>query len=632
MSMQVNFAGDEVRLKFSYPPPREKDEVKRLGARYVGDSHEWILPITDRTSRWLSDHGVEVPLPDAAALAPSTSSLSHTEIAASDQPEGIAVSLFPYQRQGVAFLDTTPRALLADEQGVGKTFQFLLAGRHTDRAIVLTPTSSAWQTVNDGLLKLWPDLDPAQVAVLAAGGGAKKQQALLDRLPEAQWIVCPYSLVSKYAATLAALPGSFTLIADEAQALKSAKAQRSKAAQLLASRADRVVLATGSPLMNQKPIELYPLLQLLNNPLKLSYPQFGMRYCAGQLVEARGRIPSHYDFTGASYLPELRERMAPFTIRRTKGEVLPDLPPKILTRVPLDLPPAAMKEYALCAEDYLMWRETYRPDLTEPLSDNAPLDLMLPGALRQIAAEAKAELAVEWVTEFLEGSDPSRKLIVFSDYLDPLASVKAGLSATGHESVVISGAVTGEDREAARQRFQSDPRVRVCLAQTQTAGVALNLTAADTVLFLNMPWRAMDVSQAFDRIHRPGQEAQSVQAVFLEMHTADGQDNIDTALYKLVIDKQAVADALLGRSSTDLTAAGELPADDVKQAVIAALGLRKTVSKAERQIRASKKDGRIEGPTLQRQVPEQPLEPVSEAQRARIQVEPAKSSPKTPQR
>jgi hypothetical protein len=170
------------------------------------------------------------------------------------------------------------------------------------------------------------------------------------------------------------------------------------------------------------------------------------------------------------------------------------------------------------------------------------------------------------------------------------------------------------------------------LAQTQTAGVALNLTAADTVLFLNMPWRAMDVSQAFDRIHRPGQEAQSVQAVFLEMHTADGQDNIDTALYKLVIDKQAVADALLGRSSTDLTAAGELPADDVKQAVIAALGLRKTVSKAERQIRASKKDGRIEGPTLQRQVPEQPLEPVSEAQRARIQVEPAKSSPKTPQR
>ena len=627
MSMLVKVAGDEVRLKFSYPPPREKDEVKRLGARYVGESREWILPITTRTARWLSDHGVEVPA--TATVAQSTTGLSHPEIADADQPEGIAVALFPYQRQGVAFLDTTPRALLADEQGFGKIFQFLLAGRHTDRAIVLTPTSSAWQTINDGVLKLWPDLDPAQVAVLAAGGGAKKQQALLDRLPEAQWIVCPYSLVSKYAATLAALPGSFTLIADEAQALKSAKAHRSKAAQLLASRADRVVLATGSPLMNQKPIELYPLLQLLNNPLKLSYPQFGMRYCAGQLVEARGRIPSHYDFTGASYLPELRERMAPFTIRRTKSEVLPDLPPKILTRVPLDLAPAAAKEYALCSEDYLMWRESYRPDLSaEPLSDNAPLDLMLPGALRQIAAEAKAELAVEWVTEFLEGSDPHRKIIVFSDYLDPLATVKAGLSATGHESVVISGAVTGEDRESARQRFQSDPRVRVCLAQMQTAGVALNLTAADTVLFLNMPWRAMDVSQAFDRIHRPGQDAQSVQAVFLEMHTAEG-DNIDTALYQLVLGKQEVADALLGKSSTDLSAADALPPDDVKKAVIASLGLRKTVAKAERQIRGVKKVD--EAP--QRQVPAQPgLVPASEAQRDRVQQAIGSTPPQAPQR
>lgn len=595
--MHVRFTEKNAYLKFPYPPPPEKDEIKNLGAHYTGSpSHEWVLPLTGRASRWLVDHGV--PLPETVAVTasvPADRRLAHPELDAPQQPDGLSAILFPYQRQGVAFLDATPRALLADEQGVGKTFQFLLAGRHTDRAIVLTPASSAWQTVNDGLRKLWPDLDAQKIAVLTAGTG-RKQQALLDRLPAAQWIICPYSLVSKHAAMLARLSGSYTLIADEAQALKSAQSQRSKAALLLASQAERVVLATGSPLMNQKPIELYPLLQILGNPLGISYPQFGMQYCAGSIVEGFTRrdgrqVPDHYDFTGASHLDELRERLASFTIRRAKAEVLPDLPPKILTRVPVDLSPAYQRQYDVCANDYLAWRERYRPDLeaAKPLGPNAPIDLMLPGALRQIAAEAKAELAVEWVNDFLDSTAGSaRKLIVFSDHLKPLDTVRAGLIST--ESVTIDGAITGEKREAARQRFQSDPVVRVCLAQTITAGQALNLTAADTVLFLNMPWRAQDVAQAFDRIHRPGQQAQSVQAVFLEMHTpgTPGQeDNIDAALYNLVLGKQAVVDALLGRSSTDLSTAGELAPDNVKQAVIAALGLGKTVAKATRQIHAA---------------------------------------------
>lgn len=626
--MQVAFAGDEARIKFPYPPPPEKDQVKRLGAKYFGNTHEWVLPLTRKASAWLADHGVELPPAVAAkAAVPIDQILTHPELGVPDtEPDGLGIQLFPYQRQGVAFLDSTPRALLIDEQGVGKTFQFLLAGRHTDRAIILTPTSAAWQTVTDGILKLWPDLDPQRIVVMTAGGGAKKQQAMMDQLADAQWIICPYSLVTKHADMLSQLPGTFTLVADEAQALKNDKAQRTQAAHRLALRADRVVLATGSPLMNQRPVELYSLLQMVGNPLRMSYQQFGMRYCAGMVVPGYTRrdgreVPDHYDFTGASNLNELRERLAPMTIRRAKDQVLPDLPPKILTRVPLDLSPAAMREYDLCASDYLGWREKYRPDLdaSKPLSPNAPIDMILPGALRQIAAQAKSELAIEWVSDFLE-SAPDRKLIVFSDYLQPLRTVQDGLKdATG--TVTIDGSVTGEDREASRQRFQSDPNVRVCLAQTITAGQALNLTAADTVLFLDMPWRAMDVSQAFDRIHRPGQAAQSVQAVFLEMHTESGGDNIDTALYGLVLGKQAVADALLGKSSTDLAAAGELPPGGVKAAVITSLGLGKTVAKAERQIRAHAQTAKAPQPA-ERQVPAQPLPPTPPVDRPKVEPDP----------
>lgn len=589
MSVQFSSAGGEASIRFAWPPPPEKDEVKRLGAQWDPIAKVWHLPLTSRSARWLADHGVQLPAEQAAQTAvPATARLAHPEITAPDQPPGLAVELFPYQREGVAFLDSVPRALLADETGVGKTFQFLVAARHTGRAIILTPTSSAWQTVTDGLLKLWPDLPREKIVVLAAGSG-KKHQAMLDRLPEAQWIVCPYSLVSKYAATLSRLPGTYTLVADEAQALKNVSAQRSKAAQLLASRASRVILATGTPLMNQKPIELYPLLQLLGNPLHMSYPQFGMRYCAGTIEKGftrrdGRRVPDHYDFTGASNLAELQERLASFTIRRSKAAVLSDLPPKVLTRVPVELPAEYQRQYNTCAADYLAWREQYRPDLTEPLKPNAPIDLMLPGALRQIAANGKSELAVEWVNEFLESTAESgRKLIVFSDYLEPLATVRAGLQGT--ESITIDGEIAGEQREAARRRFQEDPNVRVCLAQTQTAGVALTLTAADTVLFLNMPWRAMDVSQAFDRIHRPGQQAQSVQAVFLEMRSDADADNIDTALYHLVLGKQQIADAIFGKGNTDLAEAATQSPDDVKRALIGRLGLQKTVAKAERQIR-----------------------------------------------
>ncbi len=514
----------------------------------------------------------------AAREAAAAARLAHSgEFAKVPAPEGLAVTLYAYQREGVAFLMNHPKALLLDEQGVGKTYQFLIAANASAKAIILSPTSACWQTAG-AIRELWPDVAPSEIVVLESGSGAQeaRQRAALAN---ARWVVCPYSLMQKYRDSLLER-APYALVADEAHLLKSPTAQRTMASRALVAYADRVILATGTPLMNDRPEELYPLLSLIGNTLGFrGEVELKKTYREYHLVQGRGRVPTHYEYGKPVNLVDLKGRLAAVAIRREKAAVLPELPPKQLVRVPVNVPAGRQREYALCATDFLAWRTRYRPN-AEPLTPTAPIDLMVPNALREIAARGKADMAQEWIANFLASS--SSKLLVFSDYRAPLDALLAVPELAG-QGVAINGDITGSDREAARGRFQEDPAVRLCVMTTQSGGVGLTLTAADSVLFLNYPWQATIIAQAFDRIHRIGQTAESVTAYFLEMNAAKYGDTIDQAVYQLVLGKQEVADAVLGKSSTDLHAA-ELAGADAQRGVVKVLGLTKTITKAQRQL------------------------------------------------
>lgn len=581
--MKVEFASNAIYLtRMPYPTPDDtRSAIHRLGGNWNRDVRAYVLPPTDRAKQWLVEQGIHVPGMQAAQAY----RMDHVDefLDQPPQPADIAVDLFNYQRQGVRWLAKTPNALLADEQGLGKTFQAIAACRDEARVLAIVPSGQLYQWRSEILRALPTRVEPAQIAILSAGPNDKKPVDFAG----AQWVLTSPDLAKKWLAPFQSA-GFTALIVDEAQAAKNLDAQRTQAILALAHlpTVERRILITGTPIMN-RPVELYALQAILGSPMGMSYVEFTERYCAAHEIYIgqnrwNGQAMYRTDVSGASNLKELSEKLSQFTMRRDKATVQPDLPPKILSRLAVDLDADARKQYTLAATDFLAWRERYRPD-AQPLRDPGLVEAQLIGALRQIAAIGKADAAAEFLGRVTEGSE-TRKVLVVSDFLEPLNRLQAKLPAGSF--VRMDGSTDAARKEQAKQAFQTNPQVRVMLGQTQVAGVGHNLQAADTVVFMNCPWRPTDIAQAVDRLHRVGQTAESIQIVFLEAVPPRGAErSIDAELYDVVMQKNAVVNAIMGPTSTDLAAAHDpIRQSDAEHQLAQTLGLGKAVAKAAKQI------------------------------------------------
>ena len=417
-------------------------------------------------------------------------------------------TLRPYQEQGVQdlldklYANKKHGALLADAPGLGKTAQaievanrlmFPYKGGPAFRILVVCPASLRINWSRE--IQTWVKTDRF-FEVRTYGEIVRKKQDYSD-----------YTLI----------------IFDEAHYLKNPEAKRTRACMALAEHAYYKLALTGTPVVN-RPIEIYPVLQILGT--KMSRIAFAIRYCAATLkyvpVRGGGRRKA-WDFNGASNTDELNRNLREaIMVRRTKEEVLTELPSKVRQVIAMDFKSGESEEFRKRFSSLSLAADVLDEVKKTPFEELAKE--------RYNVALAKIPYVQDFVADLLEEED---KVVVFAHHREVVRAL-----AEGDGRVMLYGGMTEKQKDEAVRRFQYDPTIRVFVGQITAAGVGLTLTAARTVVFAEPDWVPGNVTQAEDRCHRIGQK-DTVRVFHI---VAEG--SIDARLVRAIVDKQSVIEEI----------------------------------------------------------------------------------------
>jgi len=445
-------------------------------------------------------------------------------------PSGLDAILRSYQLEGFQWMGRLAAmgfgCLLADEMGLGKTLQSLalIASRASlGPALVVTPTSVA-EGWGEEARKFTPELRP-RVHLGARRGPA------IDGLGAGDLLVTSYEVLARDIESISTVRFG-TVIFDEAHMLKNARTRRSEAARSVDAAA-RIAL-TGTPIENHLG-DLFGIFDVVSPGLLGTWPHFRDRYATP--------IEKHGD---ASRRTALRKLVEPYVLRRTKGEVALELPPRIEVEHSIDMSPAEALLYEAARRDAIT--ELSKGESSVTRRRFAVLAAIT--RLRQLAChpklvdetsdvpssklEAFIELARDLVRE-------GHRTLVFSQFVRHLDLVRQALDAAGLESLRLDGSTPAKDRARLVATFQKG-ETPFFLVSLKAGGTGLNLTAADYVVHLDPWWNPAVEDQASDRAHRLGQ-TQPVTIVRLVTN-----DSIERAVIRLHGEKRSLADALLAES------------------------------------------------------------------------------------
>jgi len=393
--------------------------------------------------------------------------------------------LYPYQLEGVHWLRQRQCGLLADDMGLGKTAQALSAAPSRAPLLVLCPGGlrSVWQTE----LQSWrPDL---RVHVIPT--------RRLYRQPEpGEAVICSYEMMP--AAHSPPAPGT-VVIADEAHKLKTHGTRRNLSALQLfrktRERRGRVWLLSATPILN-KPPELWMMLRLMGAHLECygSAQNF-----AKQFGGVRGSLGMLWDGCEKRIQPGALAPVRPHILRRTKAQVLPDLPPKSYRTIVVPSPHE--RSTLRLALDELV-DETDRIIADFESGYYTPSASMMTARKELAVYKSQHPVFLQTVESFAEAEEP---LIVFSVHRDPIMVLGDG---KGWGKVI--GGQTPTQRTQAVDAFQTHHTVDNLAATIGAAGHGLTLTRAAFALFIDQSFVPADNLQAEDRIVRIGQKRPTV--------------------------------------------------------------------------------------------------------------------------
>ena len=415
-------------------------------------------------------------------------------------PASMHASLRPYQQQGLNWLQFLRAqglgGILADDMGLGKTLQTLAhiqvekdAGRLTAPALVIAPVSLMGNWHSEAA-RFCPGL---RTLVLHGAG----RHELADSVAEHDLVIAPYSLLQRDRERWLQLQWHLVVL-DEAQNIKNASTNVAQVVSALQAR-HRLCLS-GTPMENHLG-EIWSLFHFLMPGFLGSQQRF--RELFRNPIEKQGD-------TGR--LAQLRARVAPFMLRRTKALVASELPPKVETVMRVELTGAQADLYETIR---LGMEKTVREALHSKglaKSQITILDALLKlrqvccdphlvplESARQVRESAKMAQLMELLPEMLaEG----RRVLLFSQFTSMLGLIEAELQARGLPWVKLTG--QSQKRDEIIQRFTSG-EVPLFLISLKAGGVGLNLPQADTVIHYDPWWNPAAEAQATDRAHRIGQ-------------------------------------------------------------------------------------------------------------------------------
>lgn len=452
----------------------------------------------------------------------------------------------PYQEVGVEYMGEVRRGYIADSAGVGKTLQALGILKHLEitPALIIVPafltlkwrdeikewTDFSYQIINSKKDQLeFKDITLISYDNLASGWINRKQKKV--RLSSPMGEIC----------------GNIgAIVMDELHYCKSKQAQRSRAVHALSRDVSYRIGLTGSPMLNRPEELIYPLEILDRLDDFGGFWDFGKRYCALRKTQFG------LDLSGSTNRDELFERLRMnCMIRRSKDQVLTDLPPKRHVSVPVEI--TNRKEYRYAENQLIEWVKEKAMEDPEFLESIAYLDLdeqeqekFLKGldatrkamaaetlirvnALKRLTADGKVDAAKRWIEDFLEGDE---QLVIFAHHTNIVDQIADHFSVPS-----IKGGVSHQKRHEITQSFQNG-EIRVLPLNIQAGGVGIDLYTSSNVLFLEYPWSPGIYDQASDRVHRRGQEDS------VTIWNLIGENTIDFNITRLLEEKRRVIEAV----------------------------------------------------------------------------------------
>jgi SNF2 family DNA or RNA helicase len=433
--------------------------------------------------------------------------------------------LRPYQRRGVEWLhhlcDVGCHGLLADEMGLGKTLQVitLLATRPiTDLPSLIVCPASVVPVWREELAKFFPHL---AVDVLKTG------HDFTSRKDAVIWLAS-YTQLRKHKSLIETQEFGYAVL-DEGQFIKNPDAKVTQTC--FAVRARHRIVLTGTPLENRQ-LDLWSI----------------FRYLLPGLLGSRTGFEASLNVDRIGTIERLRAQLAPFILRRTKGEVATELPPKVEMDLLCPLTDVQRAEYArICTEGL----NRLGDDVGAAIREKSFGFLALLTRLRQVCCDpdmlpwlkapltdsGKISLLVEKLAEVV-GS--GHKVVIFSQFVMLLDRVREALAL--HFPDLPRFELTGMtlDRLKPVQAFQSAPGAAAMLVSLKAAGTGITLHAADYVFLLDPWWNPAVEAQAVDRVHRIGQKS----TVFVYRMVTAG--TIEERIQALQASKKDLFDKLIG--------------------------------------------------------------------------------------
>jgi len=480
-----------------------------------GTEKYWTAPISADAIQVLTDNGFEVDHELRAFLERATTSVD--DVSEVSVP-GLKKELFPFQKKGVGFIEHKGgRVLIGDEMGLGKTIQALAwLHLHPEKrpVIIVCPAHLKLNWAREINTTL-----PGQQNVQVLQGTDATQPLTGDI------IIINYDILHRGWLPVIIGVNPEVVIIDEAHYTKNNKALRTKAVRQLTKKSNHVIALTGTPIVN-RPVEGFNIIKMIDKTVFPDFWKFVHTYCNAK------HTGFGWDFTGASNKEELHQKLVQsIMIRRKKVDVLPDLPAKLYSHIPMEIENA--EEYQGAEADFIEYvRETKGLKAARKASQAEHLTKI--EALKQLAVKGKMKQAIQWIKDFLDSN--GQKLVVFAVHKEAVDALMAEFK---EQAVKIDGSVSSKKRDEAVNAFQNDPSARLFIGNIQAAGTGLTLTAASSVAFLELPWTPGELVQAEDRCHRIGQ-AGSVNVYYL---LAD--NTIEQKIATMLDNKREVLNAVL---------------------------------------------------------------------------------------
>nr|WP_143548025.1 DEAD/DEAH box helicase [Rhodopirellula sp. SM50] len=470
-------------------------------------------------------------------------------------PKTFAGELRDYQRTGLGWLRFLQKfgfgGCLADDMGLGKTIQVLALlearrkrrlpkGQTRNPSIVVVPKSLVFNWLDEAS-KFTPKLRVRN----HTGTDRKSDWDAFAESPDSiDVLLTTYGTMRIDAPLLAQMQFDYAIL-DEAQAIKNPKSLVARASRLLP--AEHRLAMTGTPIENHLG-DLWSLFDFLN---------------PGMLANAKpssGQLPDLEDEAQRRHVERLGKSLQPFILRRTKSEVLTELPEKVEQTLACSIDKKQRKLYDELREHYRVHLSNKVKELGLKKAKIHVLEALL--RLRQAACDPRLihpDCGVRGakIEELLERLDElhreGRKALVFSQFTSLLGLLKQDLDQRGWNYEYLDGK-TRKRAEKVR-RFQNDPECQLFLISLKAGGNGLNLTAAEYVFILDPWWNPAVEAQAIDRAHRMGQ-TQSVNAYRMIC-----SETVEEKIVELQKSKCNLADAIVSQNKSLI---GQLTAQDLQ--------------------------------------------------------------------